>query len=114
MITAGLVATLTLFNFDIAGGDADEQIREWSRQTHVQVLYKSETVIGVVTQPVRGELEPLQALRVMLRFTDLQLDSVNDHTIAVIEPIHYCHPERGALAPLPPCAPKALVIKASP
>ena len=107
----GIIVTAVLaIHFDVLAGDADAQIMAWSKQAHLQVLYDANAVAGLVTRPVKGELEPIEALRVMLAATGLLADLVNDHTVAIFESDNYCHPERGAMAPLPPCIQKPLTI----
>lgn len=107
----GLIVTAVLaIHFDVAAADADDSIRAWARQAHMQVLYDANAVAGLVTRPVRGEYEPIEALRIMLGATGLLADLVNERTVAVFESDNYCHPERGAFAPLPPCVPKPMTI----
>lgn len=110
-----LAAIVCLFcaqpvSFNVRSGPAVDTIVEWGVQAHMQVLFDWSVVVPYQSQPVSGVLEPLEALRKMLERTDLQFEYVNDHTVAVYGSERYCHPERGPLAPLPPCEQPPLVI----
>lgn len=109
MLSFILTAALAV-DFNIAGGDADDRISQWSRAAHLNVLYEMEKVTGVVTQPVHGSFEPIEALRLMLKGTHLAADPVSASAVAVFNPHNYCRPELGASAPLPPCLPRPFCI----
>lgn len=115
MLFPGLACIFVLrtVDFDIAGGDAGEKIRQWSNQAHIQVMWEIHAVQGVVVHPVRGTFDPCAALRSMLAGTGITFQPVNDHTAAVFEEQYYCHPELGAAAPLPPCVQRPLRIRPS-
>jgi hypothetical protein len=97
--------------FDVAPGPAPLTILRWSEQAHLQVLFNFRLVTEFNTVAVAGTLEPLEALRRMLRRTHLRAEYTNARTVAVFEDQHYCHPEWGAAAPLPPCLPQPLTIR---
>ena len=102
-------------NFDVGASTAEQAIAVWSQQAHLQVLYRYRLVVGLKTPSVSGTFEPLEALRKILSLTRLQAEYVNPRTVAVFEDKHYCHPDWGALeAPLPPCLPQPLIIRATP
>jgi len=102
-------------DFDIPPGPAVDTIVTWAKQAHVQVLFDWEIVSSYRSQAVKGRLQPIEALRRMLRPTYLTFDYVNDDTFAVFELVHFCHPELGAQAPLPPCVmPTPIVILEEP
>ena len=48
--------------FHIPAGEASQALREFYLQSQVRVLYVSETLKGVETQAVSGELEASDAL----------------------------------------------------
>jgi hypothetical protein len=98
--------------FDVGPGPAPRTILQWSEQAHLQVLFNSRLVTEFDTVAVAGTFEPLDALRRMLKRTHLRAEYVNARTVAVFEDQHYCHPEWGAAAPLPPCLPQLLTIRA--
>ena len=100
--------------FDVAPGPAVDTIVQWAAQAHLQVLFDFNVVLPFLTVPVTGRLEPLEALGKMLKPTGLALEYVNERTVVVYEVEHYCRPELGAGAPLPPCVQKPLVIKGTP
>jgi len=98
--------------FDIPAGHAQETILQWSRQARLQVLYNAWLIDEFDTLAVSGTLEPLEALHRMLKLTGLKSKYVNERGVTVFEDQHYCHPEWGAEAPLPPCVPQPMVIRA--
>jgi hypothetical protein len=98
--------------FDVARGPAPYTILRWSEQAHLQVLFNFDLVTEFDTVAVTGTFEPLDALRRMLKRTHLRARYTNARTVAVFEDQNYCHPEWGAAAPLPPCVPQPLTIRA--
>jgi iron complex outermembrane receptor protein len=56
---------------DLPKGDATETLPALTARTGLQLIYRSDTVRGVVTQPVRGRLTPPAALARMLAGTPL-------------------------------------------
>jgi len=97
-------------DFDIPPGPAVDTIVKWAEQAHVQVLFDYQIVSSYSSRAIKGRLQPIEALRRMLRPTYLTFDYVNDDTVAVYELVHFCHPELGAEAPLPPCCPMPIPI----
>jgi hypothetical protein len=100
--------------FDLPPGPAVDTIVQWSKQAHLQVLFDYNVVRPYASEPVAGLLEPLEALQQMLWQTDLKFEYVTPRTVAVYELQHYCRPEWGSAAPLPPCVQKPLIIKGAP
>lgn len=68
---------------EIAGGTAPEALREFIRQTGLQVLFEFDAVRHHTTQPVRGRFDPSEALAVMLRDSGLRFEFVNERTVSV-------------------------------
>lgn len=95
--------------FDIPAGPAESTIVTWSKQAHLQVMFDWAVVSGLRSLPVSATLDPLEALRRMLQATGLEADYANPHSVAVF--VGQCHPELGAVAPLPPCKAPSLVIR---
>ncbi|MBL9207294.1 MAG: TonB-dependent receptor, partial [Opitutaceae bacterium] len=58
-------------SFDIPAGDAETTLKLFTRQSGEQILYPPNKVAGVRTNLVRGEMTPAEALRVLLKETDL-------------------------------------------
>ena len=56
---------------DIPAGNAGKSILELSRQAHVQIMGPGEPLIGVDTPAIKGNLDVVVALEMMLRGTDL-------------------------------------------
>src|SRR5262249_5807869 len=53
-------------------------------QAHVQLLFDYKAMTALKTQAVKGQFEPTEALRLLLRGTGFTFHQVNDHTIAVV------------------------------
>ncbi|MBL9219517.1 MAG: TonB-dependent receptor [Opitutaceae bacterium] len=75
---AALAALLTLsaadavkMNFDLPAGPAGETLKAFARQAGREIVFAPQVVEAVNTQPVRGELEPKDALDQMLADTGL-------------------------------------------
>jgi hypothetical protein len=73
--------------FHISAGEAQITLDEFSRQSGLQLLYDFNTVKGVMTREVSGEMEPAAALRSMIDGTPLGFEFVNGGTVAII-PAH--------------------------
>lgn len=71
--------------FDIPAGNAPETLREFYLQSRVRVLYLADSVKGIQTQAVSGELEASEALSRMLEGTGLSYEFENEFS-AVIRP----------------------------
>ncbi len=69
--------------FQIEPGSAATTLKKFATQARVEILYDSKAVAALRTSKVKGELAPRDALRALLRGTDLTFREVNDHTFAV-------------------------------
>lgn len=58
---------------DIAAGAAESALKQFSAQTGVEVLVRTELIRGKQTQAVKGVLIPIEALRAMLADTGLDV-----------------------------------------
>ena len=65
-------------HFDIPEGDALKTLQLYYAQTHIELLYLSDTVRGIRTRAVSGELEPKDALARMLDGTGLEYSFEGD------------------------------------
>lgn len=63
---------------DIPGGLATDTLKEFARQTDVEILFDRQSVYGVKTNPVKGKFDPATALRIMLEDTPLGVDIENE------------------------------------
>ncbi len=59
---------------DIPEGNAAKTLKEFARQSEVEILYDLQGVSGVSTNAVSGRYEPEVALRIMIDDTPLGLD----------------------------------------
>ena len=65
---AGIPATVDI---NLPAGEAAETIRQLTAQTGLQVIFRPDSVSGVVTRPVRGSFSPRVALDRLLEDTPL-------------------------------------------
>ncbi len=59
---------------DIPEGFATDTLKEFARQTDVEILFDRQSVYGVKTNPVNGRFDPALALNLMLVDTPLAVD----------------------------------------
>jgi len=72
--------------FDIAAGEAATTLKQFASQAHVQLLFDYKALAKLRTPELKGQYEPGEALRILLRGTGFTFRQVNDHTIAVMQP----------------------------
>jgi hypothetical protein len=70
-------------DLEIAAGTAPQSLREFVRQTGLQVLFEFDAVRHHTTHAVSGRLDPSEALALMLAGTGLAFEFVNERTISV-------------------------------
>jgi iron complex outermembrane recepter protein len=96
-----LLLTLTLVqlsiaeprDFQLAPGPAQETLNEFGRQADVQLLFDFTQAKGLRTNGVTGRLEPMEALRRLLRGVPLEWYWANDRTLAITrDPSGVSHP----------------------
>ncbi len=61
-------------DLNIPEGEAVHTLKEFARQTNVEILFDRQIVFGVKTKAVIGQYEPSFALRIMLEDTPLEVD----------------------------------------
>jgi 3-hydroxyisobutyrate dehydrogenase-like beta-hydroxyacid dehydrogenase len=59
---------------DIPEGFATNTLKEFARQTNVEILFDRQSVYGVQTNAVQGNYDPGSALGIMLKDTPLVVD----------------------------------------
>jgi iron complex outermembrane receptor protein len=69
--------------FEIAAGSAPSTLKQFATQAHVQLLFDYKAVQALKTPAVHGQLEPTEALKILLQGSGLTFRQVNDHTFAV-------------------------------
>lgn len=80
--TPGLAAAQPL-SFEIAAGAAPDTLRDFGRQSGLQMLFEHRVVAERHTQPVLGEFEPETALQMLLSGSGLVYEFVNERTVAI-------------------------------
>src|SRR5437879_9836534 len=58
---------------------------EFSHQANVEVIFRTDSLPSIRTQPVIGEFEPAQALQRMLQGTALTFEFDSDHNSVIIK-----------------------------
>src|SRR5690348_3886074 len=76
-------AAAAVRHFDLPEGDARIQLNEFSRQADLQVLDNFPELRGMRSHAVRGDFEPIDALRMLLDGLPLKWDWVNERTLAI-------------------------------
>ena len=69
--------------FDLPAGDAGVMLNRFAQQSDIQVLFDFGQLAGERTRAVKGNLEPIDALREMLRGLPVQWTFVNANTVAL-------------------------------
>jgi outer membrane receptor protein involved in Fe transport len=82
-VVAASAGPLAPRQFRIEDGDASLMLNEFSRQSDLQVLFDFNILRGMKTRAVNGDFSPSDALKRMLKGTNLVFDFVNDRTLAV-------------------------------
>ncbi len=70
-------------HFELEAGDARLNLNEFSRQADLQLLFDFRQLKGMTTQAVNGDMDPVDALRLMLRGIPLEWSFVNSRTLAI-------------------------------
>ena len=74
---------LAMSELEIEAGTAPQTLREFVRQTGLQVLFEFDAVRHHTTHAVSGRLDPPKAIALMLAGTGLAFEFVNERTISV-------------------------------
>src|SRR5882724_1013710 len=69
--------------FNIPAGEAATELRDFAKQSGLQLLFDYTAVKAIKTRAVSGQYEPDAALKEMLRGTGLEFERVNGHTVAI-------------------------------
>lgn len=84
MLAAPAAAATAEYDFDIAEQDLAAVIRTIGRQGRIDILFQPESVARRRSSPVRGRLEPVAALRSVLRAQrDLEVIRLADGTLLI-------------------------------
>jgi len=71
------------FEIDIKSQTLTKALKEFSNQTHIQLVYSQKQLEGLYTTGASGHLEAESALSQMLNGTDFVLDQVDESTYAI-------------------------------
>jgi iron complex outermembrane receptor protein len=72
--------------FEIEEGPAQTQLTEFSKQSELQMVFDYDSVRGVTTQAVQGNYKPLEALRLMVKGTDITFELLERRTVTINRP----------------------------
>ncbi|HEX7114856.1 MAG TPA: TonB-dependent receptor [Steroidobacter sp.] len=70
-------------SFDIPAQAASSAVQAWARQSGLQVFATEEDLRGIRTNPVRGELMPVEAAQLMVAGTGLEVVATGENTITI-------------------------------
>ena len=73
-----------MHEFHIAAGQAQQTLNEFGRQSGLQLLFDFNSVSGITTREVNGEMEPTAALKSMIAGTPLAFEFVNAGTVTIM------------------------------
>ena len=71
--------------FDLPADECPKALIEFSQQSHVEVLFRTDNLHSIRTQAVIGEFEPAEALLRMLQGTALTFEFDADHNSVIIK-----------------------------
>jgi len=69
--------------FEIPEGPAQTQLTEFSKQSELQMVFDYDSVSGVTTHAVRGSYKPLDALKLMVKGTDIAFELLEKRTVTI-------------------------------
>src|SRR5690606_442653 len=70
-------------HFEIAQGPAQTQLTEFSKQSDLQMVFDYDAVSGVTTRAVQGSYKPLDALKLMVKGTDITFELLERRTVTI-------------------------------
>lgn len=82
-------------SFRIPAGPAPQTLQQFYLQSQVRLLYLTDTVKGVHTHEVRGELEPSEALAQLLKGTGLTYEFDDEYSAVIKRAPHEASPGAG-------------------
>ncbi len=86
-VIVGLICSHTAWAdpraFDIPAGEAAVELRDFAKQSGLQLLFDYSVVKSIKTHAVAGNLEPEVALAELIRGTGLEFERVNSQTVAI-------------------------------
>lgn len=71
------------YHIDIPSRDISQALKEFAKQSGLQVVYYSQIAEGQASSAVSGELTAKQALTQLLENTDLTFSTVDENTVAI-------------------------------
>jgi len=90
-LTAPAMAIADNARFSIGARPLPEALKTFAEQAHMQLLYQSSSVKGLIAQPIEGDLEKHAALESLLRGTGLEAVYSTDNA-ATIRPLRHLVP----------------------
>lgn len=69
---------------DVAAGEAPDALKEFIRQTGLQLIFDFDSIAAFKTHAVSGQYEAAEALARMLADTGLAFEFVNERTVTVV------------------------------
>ncbi len=69
--------------FDIPAQPASVAIQTWARASGLQVFAAEEHLLGIKTNPVRGDYTPIEAMQLMVQGTGLEVVASSENTVTI-------------------------------
>jgi hypothetical protein len=80
---AGASLAQARLTFDIPAQAASEAIRTLARQSGLQVAALTDDLSGIRTNAVRGVYQPMEALKLLIKDTGLQIDLTEANAVTI-------------------------------
>jgi hypothetical protein len=101
---AGSTLAQSRFTFDIPAQPASEAIRALARQSGLQVAALTDDLSGIRTNAVRGVYAPMEALKLLIKDTGLQIDVTEANSVTIHRDPNNPALQRGGRSPRVPPA----------
>ena len=106
-------AAAPIISFNLPADECPKALIEFSHQSNVEVIFRTDSLQGIRTQPVIGEFEPEAALLRMLQGTALTFEFDSDHNSVIIKGGQAVSAAQDAQPPVASVQPAAAVTPAA-
>ncbi|MBD9357999.1 TonB-dependent receptor [Methylomonas sp. EbA] len=85
VLVAPAVSADTLCHFDIPAQSLNDALLRYANQAHIQLLFSADMVRGFSSKTLQGDLEPTQALELLLKNSGLSYRFIDPATATLLE-----------------------------
>ena len=100
-LTCSLAADAEVHVFNIPAGDGEDSIAAFSQQAQRLIAAPGDALLNVKAPSVRGSYSPVDALTIILKYTDLEVASDDGHIVILRRRAAALAPARAANEPRP-------------